>query len=121
LQRWAPTAVPVRPWQFVDIEALGVCAAECDTAVQWVDGDRRAAGPAAIAALLRTSHLGWRLVGRILGTRVGTALTWPFYRWVARNRDRMPGGTAACALPPAQRPTSSAREPAERPSAQSSD
>jgi predicted DCC family thiol-disulfide oxidoreductase YuxK len=96
--------VPVRPWQFTDIDALGLTAAECDTAVQWVDGTRRAAGPAAIAALLRTSHPGWRLVGRILGTPVATALTWPFYRWVARNRDRMPGGTAACALPAAQRP-----------------
>ena len=27
----------------------------------------------------------------------------PLYRWVARNRDRMPGGTAACALPSSQR------------------
>jgi predicted DCC family thiol-disulfide oxidoreductase YuxK len=94
-----PTSVPVEPWQFTDIDALGLTSAECDTAVQWIDGTHRAAGPAAIAALLRTSHPGWRLVGRILGTRVGTALTWPFYRWVARNRDRMPGGTAACALP----------------------
>jgi hypothetical protein len=99
-----PTAVPVEPWQFTDIDAIGMTAAECDTAVQWIDGTRRAAGPAAIAALLRTSHAGWRLVGLVLGTRVGTALTWPLYRWVSRNRDRMPGGTAACALPAAQRP-----------------
>jgi len=98
-----PTAVPVQPWQFVDIDAFGLTAHECDTAVQLVDGTRRVAGPAAIAALLRTSHPGWRLVGRILGTRIATALTWPFYRWVARNRDRMPGGTAACALPAARR------------------
>jgi predicted DCC family thiol-disulfide oxidoreductase YuxK len=103
LQRWAPTAVPVRPWQFTDIDALGVTAAECDTAVQWIDGTHRAAGPAAIAALLRSSHRGWRLVGRTLGTPAATALTWPFYRWVARNRDRMPGGTATCALPSTQR------------------
>jgi hypothetical protein len=98
-----PTSVPVRPWQFTDISALGVRAAECDAAVQWVDGPRRAAGPAAIAALLRTSHLGWRAAGRVLGSRPGLALTWPVYRWVARNRDRMPGGTATCALPAAQR------------------
>jgi predicted DCC family thiol-disulfide oxidoreductase YuxK len=107
LQRWVPSPVPLRPWQFVDVGALGLTPAECDTAVQWVDGPRRAAGPAAIAALLRTSGLGWRVVGRLLGTRVGLALAWPPYRWVARNRDRMPGGTAACALPAAQRPGAS--------------
>jgi predicted DCC family thiol-disulfide oxidoreductase YuxK len=25
------------------------------------------------------------------------------YRWVAKNRDRMPGGTAECALPQSER------------------
>jgi predicted DCC family thiol-disulfide oxidoreductase YuxK len=93
----------VQPWQFTDIGALGVSAAECDAAVQWVDGPRRAAGPAAIAALLRTSRLWWRAAGWVLDTRLGLALTSPVYRWVARNRDRMPGGTATCALPSAQR------------------
>ena len=103
LQRWVPTSAPVQPWQFTDIGVLGVTPAECDAAVQWIEGSNRAAGPAAIAALLRTSHVWWRAVGRVLGTRLGLALTWPMYRWVARNRDRMPGGTAACALPEAQR------------------
>jgi predicted DCC family thiol-disulfide oxidoreductase YuxK len=103
LRRWVPTTVTVLPWQFADAGALGVTAAECDAAVQWIDGARRASGPAAIAALLRTSHVGWRGVGRLLGTRVGLALTWPVYRWVARNRDRMPGATATCALPSGQR------------------
>jgi predicted DCC family thiol-disulfide oxidoreductase YuxK len=98
-----PTTVPIEAWQFMDIDALGVTAAECDAAVQWVDGSRRAAGPGAIAALLRTSHLGWRVAGVLLGSRLGQALTWPFYRWVARNRHRMPGGTAACALPAERR------------------
>ena len=57
------------------------------------------AGPDAIAALLRTSHRGWRLVGWLLRRRPVRALAWPGYRWVARNRHRLPGGTAACALP----------------------
>jgi predicted DCC family thiol-disulfide oxidoreductase YuxK len=93
----------------MDIDGLGVTAAECDAAVQWVDGSLRAAGPGAIAALLSTSHLGWRIVGSLLGTRLGQALTWPLYRWVARNRHRMPGGTATCALPSAQRRTEQPR------------
>src|SRR5690348_3927609 len=101
LRRWVPTPVPVRPWQFTDIGSLGISAAECDAAVQWVDGPCRADGPGAIAALLRTSRVWWRVAGWLLGTRVGLALAWPVYRWVARNRDRMPGGTATCALPSA--------------------
>ena len=103
LQRWVPTPVPVRPWQFTDIGALGISAAECDAAVQWIDGPRHAAGPGAIAALLRTSRVWWRAAGWLLGTRVGLTLAWPVYRWVASNRDRLPGGTAACALPSAPR------------------
>ena len=57
------------------------------------------AGPDAIAALLRTSHRAWRLIGRLLQLPPVRALAWPGYRWVARNRHRLPGGTAACALP----------------------
>ena len=54
-------------------------------------------------ALLTSGAAGrvlWRPAGRVLGLRPVTALAWPVYRWVARNRHRMPGGTAACALPP---------------------
>ena len=59
----------------------------------------------AIADLLRgatgaSGRLLWRPAGAVLGLRPITALAWPVYRWVARNRHRMPGGTAACALPP---------------------
>jgi len=28
---------------------------------------------------------------------------WPMYRWIARNRHRLPGGTATCSLPQAER------------------
>jgi predicted DCC family thiol-disulfide oxidoreductase YuxK len=110
LQRRVPTAARIDPWQFTDLARLGLTVAECDAAVQWVPGVPRhgaakiEAGPAAIAALLRTSRWYWRVAGRVLGARPVLALAWPVYRWVARNRDRMPGGTAACAVPAAQRP-----------------
>jgi predicted DCC family thiol-disulfide oxidoreductase YuxK len=109
IERRVPTAAVVLPWQFADLPALGLTVAECDAAVQWVGVDasgRRAAaaGPAAIALLLRGSRPWWRLLGRVLGTPVGLALAWPVYRWVSRHRHRMPGGTAACAVPAADRP-----------------
>ena len=95
------------PWQFADLDALGLTAAQCDDAVQWVDaaatappvagrGDRRL--PDRDRALLRSSRPVWRPPGACWAA-AGTALAWPVYRWVARNRHRMPGGTAACALP----------------------
>lgn len=106
-QRWVPTRATILPWQFADLPALGLTEAECDAAVQWVTPQRAGAlaGPDAIAALLGSSHLGWRLAGGLLRLPPVRALAWPIYRWVARNRHRMPGGTAACVLPAAQRPT----------------
>ena len=90
-------------WQAVDLAPLGVTAAECQQAVQYVSGGRVSAGPAAIADLLQTvagaRGLVWRLLGWVLARRAVLALAWPAYRWVARNRHRFPGGTVACELP----------------------
>ncbi|MFI6760365.1 thiol-disulfide oxidoreductase DCC family protein [Micromonospora sp. NPDC050417] len=102
--RRIPTRARVVPWQFTDIDALGLTVAECDAAVQWVGTDgTRAAGPDAIARLLGDSRPLWRVLGRVLRLPPVRALAWPTYRWVARNRHRMPGGTAACSLPQAVR------------------
>jgi predicted DCC family thiol-disulfide oxidoreductase YuxK len=95
----------VEAWQRLDLAALGLTADECADAVQWVGEDAEvAAGPVAIARLLRraerlSGRLVWRPAGAVLGTRPVLALAWPAYRWVARNRHRLPGGTPACALP----------------------
>ncbi|GIG65410.1 thiol-disulfide oxidoreductase DCC family protein [Phytomonospora endophytica] len=116
VEKRIPTRADVAAWQFRDIAALGLTEAEVDAAVQWVelddagrpDGRPVLAGPAAIAALLRDAGGVWRPMGALLRLRPVLAVAWPLYRWVARNRDKMPGGTAACALPQAQR--DSARE-----------
>ncbi|MGH1564903.1 thiol-disulfide oxidoreductase DCC family protein [Mumia sp. DW29H23] len=101
LQRWAPSSrAQVVAWQHADLGALGLTVEECSTAVQWVGPDH-AAGPEAVAAYLRTARPPWPVVGRILATRVATALAWPAYRWIAAHRHQLPGGTPQCALPPA--------------------
>jgi predicted DCC family thiol-disulfide oxidoreductase YuxK len=111
ITRHIRTDARVVPWQFTDLDALGLRPEDCDQAVQWVstDSDRpdtgrtAAVGPAAIAALLRRGNRGYRLVGRLLATRPALFVAGPVYDFVARHRDRMPGGTATCALPAAKR------------------
>ncbi|GHJ50408.1 hypothetical protein Cs7R123_77500 [Catellatospora sp. TT07R-123] len=98
--RWIPTGAKVSAWQRADLASLGLTRAQCMQAVQWVaDGSPAVAGPEAIGALLRSSNAFWKPVGYVLKPRAVTAVLWPLYRWVARNRHRMPGGTAACAVP----------------------
>ncbi|PZF97180.1 thiol-disulfide oxidoreductase DCC family protein [Micromonospora deserti] len=115
IDRRIPTDARVVPWQFADLAALGLTEGECEQAVQWVGADgSRAAGPDAIARLLADSGPRWRVAAAGLRFPPVRAAAWPAYRWVARNRHRLPGGTAACALPqearerlygPAGRPT----------------
>ncbi|SCL18363.1 Predicted thiol-disulfide oxidoreductase YuxK, DCC family [Micromonospora rhizosphaerae] len=118
IERRIPTGARVVPWQFADLGALGLTEAECEEAVQWVGADgSRASGPDAIARLLGGSSPLWRVAGAGLRFPPVRAAARPAYRWVARNRHRLPGGTAACSLPqearerlygPAGRPTTNA-------------
>jgi predicted DCC family thiol-disulfide oxidoreductase YuxK len=104
IERHIRTATKVVAWQFADLGPLRLTEAQCLEAVQFSAAHHTSAGPSAIADLLRTATgpsgtLLWRPAGRLLALRPLTALAWPIYRWVARNRHRLPGGTAACALP----------------------
>jgi predicted DCC family thiol-disulfide oxidoreductase YuxK len=103
IERRIRPAVDVAAWQFADLDALGLTEDEVSGAVYQVDGRRKSAGPEAIAGMLRTAGPVWRAAGAVLAVRPVTWLAWPVYRWIARNRHRMPGGTAACALPPNHR------------------
>ena len=104
IDRRIPTSADVTPWQFADLDALGVARADAEEAVIWVAPDgTTAAGPDAIARLLVDAGSFWRPLGWVLGSRPVSWAAWPVYRWVARNRHRMPGGTAACSLPQAER------------------
>lgn len=106
IQRRVPTRARVVAWQFADLDALGLTEDACAEAVQWVEPDPGRpvrSGPDAIAALLSSSVLAWRAAGAVLRSAPVRALARPAYRWVARNRHRMPGGTAACAVTPPHR------------------
>ncbi|WP_433307777.1 thiol-disulfide oxidoreductase DCC family protein [Actinoplanes sp. CA-030573] len=103
IERRIPTRARIVPWQFADLDALGLTTAQCEEAVQWVDDESRAAGPDAIALLLRDAGRFWQVAGGALELGPVRLAAWPVYRWIAGHRHLLPGGTAACSLPQAQR------------------
>jgi predicted DCC family thiol-disulfide oxidoreductase YuxK len=108
IERRVPTRAQVVAWQFTDLDALRVSRAECEESVQWVapgasGRPAHVSGPVAVARLLCDAGGFWRPLGALLGTRPVLLLAWPVYRWISRNRYRLPGGTPACALPQAER------------------
>jgi predicted DCC family thiol-disulfide oxidoreductase YuxK len=97
LKRLRPDA-DVVPWQLTDLTALGVSEQQASDSVQWVGGDGTIrSGHEAIAALLCVAGAVPRSVGRLL---LLPGLSWiaaKGYRLVADDRQRLPGGTPACA------------------------
>jgi len=100
-RRVLPAGCAVVPWQQVDLAAVGTTAARARQEVLWVPRTGGVVGGArAVAAALRAAGPGWALLGRLLQAPVVAPLADAVYRVVAANRMRLPGGTAACALPP---------------------
>jgi predicted DCC family thiol-disulfide oxidoreductase YuxK len=111
VERRIPTRAEVVPWQWVDLADLGVTQAEAEEAVIWIPpSGPTATGPIGIGRLLIDAGSYWRPLGWLLMVPPMRWLAWPIYRLVARNRHRMPGGTAACALPHAERVAARQRE-----------
>ncbi|GAA4939036.1 thiol-disulfide oxidoreductase DCC family protein [Actinoplanes utahensis] len=101
VERRIPSRARLVPWQFADLEALGLTVEQCEKAVQWV-GDVTASGADAIALLLRDAGRMWQVAGVALQWGPMRLVARPVYRWVAEHRHLMPGGTPACALPQAR-------------------
>ncbi|MET9607263.1 DUF393 domain-containing protein [Streptomyces sp. NPDC006512] len=98
----------VTPWQFADIEALGVTAERADREVLWIEPGKGVVygGSDAVAHLLqRDRRRPVRFAGRAMARPPVSWAARLVYRAVAVNRHRLPGGTAACSLPAHLRPT----------------
>ena len=100
-RRVLPASVDVVAWQFADLDGFGTTAERAQAEVLWVDRDGAVSGGApAVARALRAAGLPWAAFGVVLSV---PPVRWvaPFvYRLVAANRYRLPGGTAACRVPP---------------------
>ena len=88
------------PWQFLDLESVGLTVDQVSTSVWWLVDDRpvehssRAIGRALVLRGTPCSS-----AGRVLLVPAMRPLADAVYRVVARYRHRLPGGTPACRMP----------------------
>jgi predicted DCC family thiol-disulfide oxidoreductase YuxK len=91
----------VKAIQSVDLAALGVAPSRATREIPYVSANGEVYyGYLAITRALDTGNVLLRLLGRLLRLwplSVGGAAA---YRLIAANRQRLPGGTPSCALPP---------------------
>ncbi len=96
-----PDGVEAVRYQSFNLAGHGLTAERARYEVLWVpggDGEVRG-GAAALARLLRAGERRvWRFAGLVLQAFPVSWLAERVYRVVARNRQRMPGGTDACAI-----------------------
>lgn len=97
---WAPRLrlrTGVRAMQELDLVNLGVDPRRATQELPFVGADGTVVyGHRAVAAALRTGGVAVRLVGRVLGSALLERPVSAAYRWTARNRGSLPGGTGAC-------------------------
>ena len=103
--RFSDPSACIAPWQSLQLEPLGLTVDDVTRAAWWIDAEGNAvAAHLAIAAALRAGRRAWPFVGALIGHPPMSWVAAPVYRWVARHRQRMPGGSDACAIPAATDP-----------------
>lgn len=93
-------AAEITAWQFADLDLLGVTPGRASYEVLWVTPAGTVHGGAqAVARILLGAGGCWPVLGALLVLPPFRWIAHGVYRLVAANRDRMPGGTPACAAP----------------------
>jgi predicted DCC family thiol-disulfide oxidoreductase YuxK len=101
ISRRLPSRAQIKPWQRVDLDALGITRARARHEVLWVEpGGRVYGGAQAIAALLLDCGGLWAVLGAMLRVPPFRWLGHGLYRLVANNRTRLPDGGPACGMRP---------------------
>jgi predicted DCC family thiol-disulfide oxidoreductase YuxK len=92
-------AVGVCSLQSVDLAKLGVDPDRATRELPFVDASGAVSyGHVAVAGALRTGPLPLKIAGRIMTLPGLNPVFAALYRLVAKNRHRLPGGSAACQL-----------------------
>ena len=99
IERRVKTEAKIIAHQKADLLKLGLTTEQCNAALQWVFRDSTTrSGSRAVAALLRSSNFGWAILGVAIDLPVVRLISSAIYKVIAKNRQHLPGGTAACAL-----------------------
>ncbi|MDO5675872.1 MAG: DUF393 domain-containing protein [Propionibacteriaceae bacterium] len=97
--KWFRSRVDAVPFQRADLVVHNLTVDKCAESLHVVDIDGGVhVGSDAIAVVLRESRLPWPVVGAVMrlpGVRWGAQKA---YAAVAKNRHKLPGGTAQCQL-----------------------
>jgi predicted DCC family thiol-disulfide oxidoreductase YuxK len=100
LRDWLPRFPEAVPWQWSDLDALGLTPEDVREFAWYLTPKHSYAGAMCFAALLRDQPtIGLRFAGHLLATPPFSIAAALGYNVIAKYRHKLPGGTPACALP----------------------
>lgn len=99
IERRIRTSAKIVAHQKADLKVLGLTTEQCNEALQWVSADGQIrSGSRAVAELLKSANGAWPVFGVLIDLPGIRLISSAIYKLVAKNRQHLPGGTAACSL-----------------------
>jgi predicted DCC family thiol-disulfide oxidoreductase YuxK len=100
LQKLIKNPPKIIPFQFIDTTQFGLTKQQCSEEIKFVDANGLVSGgESAFKKFFFEVGGAWRLLGGVMGLPLIRQISGVIYRWVAKNRFRLPGGTPTCSLP----------------------
>lgn len=100
IKQLMPQHPPMEPFQFLRTEDYGLTRQKCGEEIKYVNANGQVyGGEAAFKNFFRDAGKAWKLIALIMSVPVVQQVSGLVYRWVARNRHKLPGGTPTCSLP----------------------
>jgi len=91
--------IEIIPWQTIDdLSIYGLTIEDVNQRVYFIDDDSVIGGPRAIFKAGERMKKPWPYLAKLLLIPGMSLISEPIYRWVAKNRDKMPGATQECAI-----------------------
>jgi predicted DCC family thiol-disulfide oxidoreductase YuxK len=92
--------VEAQPYQWANLADLGLTEKEAAAKVQLISGGKIFSGHHCMAKLLLIQpNTFLKLVGAVMVMPGVEPISARVYRWIAANREKLPGGTPACKMP----------------------
>jgi predicted DCC family thiol-disulfide oxidoreductase YuxK len=100
MQKLLSKRPPMEPYQFLNLLDYSLTPEQCQAEAKFVRADGTImGGHLAFVETFKFAGGIWWLLASIVGLPLLRSIAGFVYRWVAKNRYRLPGGTPTCALP----------------------